>query len=78
VRRFKASEVDGKGRSVIWPNARLVILCGLILGFAEPRVIFGSFNANVIFWTSVWLVLSRPTLSDLPAMNAKAAMRGIS
>ncbi len=41
-----------------WPNVRPVIVCGLTLGLVEPQVIFGSFNANAVFWTSVWIILN--------------------
>ena len=60
LRRSKAKIVGSKHGSVKWPVANLVILCGLVLGLVEPSVIFGSFNANVVFWTAVWMALSRP------------------
>jgi O-antigen ligase len=73
--RFKESAVKGMRRSVEWPDASLVILCGLILGLAEPRVIFGSFNANVVFWTAVWMALSRPLSRNFLTVSARDATR---
>jgi O-antigen ligase len=69
------SSAKGMRSSVEWPDASLVILCGLVLGLAEPRVMFGSFNANVVFWTAVWMALSRPRIRNLLDLKAKDATR---
>jgi O-Antigen ligase len=58
--RPKTGTPKGRHGGMEWPEARLVIVCGLILALAEPSVIIGAFNSNVVFWTAVWMTLSRP------------------
>jgi len=41
------------------PNGNLVLLAGYVLALAEPNVMFGTFNANAVFWTAVWLTCQR-------------------
>lgn len=50
------------------PDTSLIVICGLLLALSEPAVIFGSMNANIPFWTAVW-VLTIPFLvtSTVPA-----------
>lgn len=48
------------------PNVNLVVIAGFILALVEPNVIFGSFNANIIFWTSVWIITRRASCEKVP------------
>ena len=38
------------------PDTSLVVICGFLLAISEPAVIFGSMNANVPFWISLWIL----------------------
>ncbi|MGD9965211.1 MAG: O-antigen ligase family protein [Hyphomonadaceae bacterium] len=54
------ASTDHTRESITWPNTRPVILCATVMALAEPNVLIGSFNANAILWTAVWLALEAP------------------
>jgi hypothetical protein len=53
------SKNEYSGVGLRWPNVGSVLIAGLVLAFVEPRIIFGTFNANAVFWTAVWLATAR-------------------
>ncbi len=38
------------------PDTSLIVICGILLALSEPAVIFGSMNANIPFWTAMWVL----------------------
>jgi hypothetical protein len=60
------SHGESERSNISWPSVGPVIVGGLVLAFVEPRIIFGTFNANAVFWTAVWLATVR-TMSRMPS-----------
>lgn len=48
---------------ITWPNARLAVICSLIMALVEPSVLIGSFNANAAAWTAIWLAVAKPIMN---------------
>lgn len=75
-RMLRLASIDGvrskneyAGANLRWPSVGPVIIGGLVLAFVEPRIIFGTFNANAVFWTAVWLATAR-SMSRMPSGTA--------
>lgn len=62
---------------LVLPDARLVVLCGLVLGLAEPHVIFGAFNANAVFWTAVWIAIASERTQAASPQKARTFATGL-
>lgn len=62
--------------SVSLPNARPVVIAGLIVSMFEPSTIFGAFNNNVLYWTAIWLLLEerRSAASQAQAVPEAATL----
>lgn len=60
----------GPTSSVSLPNARPVVIAGLIVSMFEPSTIFGAFNNNVLYWTAIWLLLEEQRSAASPARTA--------
>lgn len=50
---------QGVNRWYLMRDFSPVVIAGFILAFAEPRVIFGTFNTNMVFWTTIWVLLQQ-------------------
>lgn len=82
IQRVRAQNAARRGGiDAPLPDTTLVILCGLLLAFSEPSVLFGTMNSNVMFWTAVWIASvawpkpAAAAMRPAPAINATPARR---